>query len=241
MDRSRVICPSISFAAHIAGATILAAGVLVLPERPPAPARGGFAGLAVSRALEISLGSGNRLHGSPRVAPPRVRLDPARVFASTLFADLPAMPTIDLDPGPGGPGVPDDVGDGAPGFGFCLVNCRNGTGYGGGGGAILPGLEPRPRQAQLRVGGDVREPRKVTHVAPVYPALAVAAHVQGTVLLDCVIDEDGRVSSVTVLKSQPLLEAAAVDAVRMWRYQPTLLNGTRVSVLLTVTVEFRLR
>jgi protein TonB len=241
MDRVRVICPSISFAAHIAGATILAAGVLVLPERLPAPARSGFDGLAVSRALAISLGGGNRLHGSHPGAPPRVPPDPVRVVAPTLVADLPAMPTIDLAQGPGVPGLPDDVGDGTPGFGFCLVNCGNGSGYGGGGGAILPELEPRPREAQLRVGGDVREPRKVTHVAPVYPALAVAAHVQGTVVLDCVIDADGRVSSVTVLKSQPLLEAAAVDAVRSWRYQPTLLNGTRVSVLLTVTVEFRLR
>ena len=48
-------------------------------------------------------------------------------------------------------------------------------------------------------------------------------------------------ASVTVLRSQPLLEAAAVVAVRQWRYRPTLLNGVRVSVLLTVTVDFRLR
>jgi protein TonB len=91
------------------------------------------------------------------------------------------------------------------------------------------------------VGGAVREPRKVRHVAPVYPPLAVAARVQGSVRLECVIGEDGRVSDVVVVQGHPLLEAAAVEAVRQWRYRPTLLNGVRVSVVLTVVVDFRLR
>jgi protein TonB len=90
------------------------------------------------------------------------------------------------------------------------------------------------------VGGDVREPRKVRHVAPVYPPLAVAARVQGRVTLECVIAEDGRVTEVSLLRGHPLLDAAAAEAVRHWRYTPTLLNGVPVSVVLRVVVEFRL-
>jgi protein TonB len=89
-------------------------------------------------------------------------------------------------------------------------------------------------------GGDLREPRKLRHVAPIYPELAVEARVQGTVVIDCVIGEDGRVSAVTVLRGHPLLDPAAEEAVRQWRYTATLLNGVPVSVLLTVTVAFRL-
>jgi protein TonB len=81
----------------------------------------------------------------------------------------------------------------------------------------------------------------VRHVAPVYPPLAVAARVQGSVRLECVIGEDGRVSEVAVVQGHPLLDAAAVEAVRQWRYRPTLLNGVRVSLVLTVVVDFRLR
>jgi protein TonB len=86
-----------------------------------------------------------------------------------------------------------------------------------------------------------REPRKVRHVAPVYPPLALAARVQGRVRLECVIGEDGRVSEIVVVEGHPLLDAAAIEAVRQWRYRPTLLNGVPVSVALAVVVDFRLR
>jgi protein TonB len=78
-------------------------------------------------------------------------------------------------------------------------------------------------------------------VAPVYPPLAVAARVEGNVILECVIGEDGRVSGIAVVRGHPLLDAAAVEAVRQWRYAPSLLNGVHVSVVLSVTVAFRLR
>ena len=90
------------------------------------------------------------------------------------------------------------------------------------------------------VGGDVRPPKKLVHVSPVYPAIALASRVSGVVILEATIGEDGRVREVRVLRSYPLLDQGAIDAVRQWRYTPTLLNGRPVSVLMTVTVSFSL-
>ncbi len=70
--------------------------------------------------------------------------------------------------------------------------------------------------------------------------LAVRARVQGVVILEAVVDREGRVERVTILRSIPLLDAAAVAAVRQWRYSPLLLNGTPERFVLTVTVSFSL-
>jgi len=103
---------------------------------------------------------------------------------------------------------------------------------------------PRPSKpaeaVPVRVGAGIREPRKTRNVGPVYPPEAVAARVQGVVILECTIDEDGRVVSIRTLRSVPMLDAAAIEAVRQWEYEPTLLNGVPVPVIMTVTVNFRL-
>lgn len=106
--------------------------------------------------------------------------------------------------------------------------------------AVPPPPPPRP-SAPLRVGGAVRPPRRIAYVAPEYPPLAQAARVEGDVQLDAIIGVNGTIQQVRVLRPAPLLEAAAIDAVRQWRYTPTLLNGTPVPVVMTVTVSFRLR
>src|SRR6185295_9546962 len=87
-----------------------------------------------------------------------------------------------------------------------------------------PLVQPAPR-LPVKVGGSVRAPSRIAAAAPVYPPVAIAARVQGQVILEALIDEQGRVGAVRVLRSVPLLDAAAVDAVRTWRYTPTLLNG----------------
>ena len=92
----------------------------------------------------------------------------------------------------------------------------------------------------MPVGGDVRPPTKLRHVNPVYPEIAKAAHIQGEVVLECVIDADGRVTDIRVVRGQPLLDDAAVAAVQRWLYEPTRLNGRAVAVLMTVKVEFRI-
>jgi protein TonB len=91
------------------------------------------------------------------------------------------------------------------------------------------------------VGQGVREPRKIVDATPVYPTLALSVKVEGAVILEAVINERGVVERLKVLKSVPLLDAAAIDAVSRWRYTPTLLNGTPVSVLMTITINFTLK
>jgi protein TonB len=75
----------------------------------------------------------------------------------------------------------------------------------------------------------------------VYPALARQARVQGTVVLAALIAPDGRVRNLRVLSGHPLLTQAALEAVRHWRYEPTLLNGDPMEVDTTVQVIFRLQ
>jgi len=102
------------------------------------------------------------------------------------------------------------------------------------------GAGPIGSTGPVRPGGDLQPPTKRRHVAPDYPDLARRAGVQGVVVLECVIDPSGKVAEVKVLRGHPLLEGAAVEAVRQWVYSPTRLNGVPVAVLLTVTVQFRL-
>ena len=96
-------------------------------------------------------------------------------------------------------------------------------------------------QQKIRVGGDVKEPKKIKDVKPVYPEAAKAAGVQGIVIIEIVIGTDGAVNEAKVLRSVPELDRAAVDAVMQWKYTPTLLNGEPVKVIMTVTVTFSLQ
>jgi protein TonB len=102
-------------------------------------------------------------------------------------------------------------------------------------------VEPPPTRP-VRPGGNIRSPQRVTHANPVYPPVALAARVQGIVIIDATIDVDGRVQAAKVLRTDsPLLNEAALAAVRQWVFTPTLLNGIPVSVVMTVTVQFRLQ
>jgi TonB family protein len=85
---------------------------------------------------------------------------------------------------------------------------------------------------------DVAPPRKTKDVAPTYPAAARAAGVQGSIVLEAIIDERGRVTRTSLLRSIPLLDRAAIDAVMQWEYEPTMINGTAVPNAVTVTVNF---
>ena len=93
----------------------------------------------------------------------------------------------------------------------------------------------------IRVGRTIREPRKIRDAKPDYPEIAKAARVQGVVIMDCVITPEGKVTAIRVLRGIPLLDAAAIEAVRRWEYTPTLIDGKPVPVIMTVTVNFRLR
>ena len=110
-------------------------------------------------------------------------------------------------------------------------------------GAVLdkpPEATPPPERRPARVGINVKEPAKIRHVDPVYPDIAQRANVQGVVILECVISAAGRVEDVKILRGIPLLNDAAIAAVKQWKYMPTLLEGVPVSVVMPVTVQFRL-
>jgi protein TonB len=167
---------------------------------------------------------------APR-APSRPVMEAPATIPVPLTPDVPAF-----DPTAGAPRVCEGCalttsGDGRTGSGF-PIGSDPGPGTGTGAGA---GSEP------IRIGGAVSAPAKLRHVDPVYPELAKRAGVQGIVIIECVIDRDGRVARTRVLRSIPLLDAAAVAAVEQWRYRPTLLNGVPVQVRMTVTVHFNLR
>jgi protein TonB len=115
----------------------------------------------------------------------------------------------------------------------------------GGGKTDITPPEPPPAPAKqvepVRIGGDIKPPQKVRHVNPVYPPIAQSARVQGIVIIEATIGPDGSVQGARVLRSIPLLDSAALEAVRQWQFTPTLLNKQPVPVVMTVTVQFSLQ
>jgi TonB family protein len=96
---------------------------------------------------------------------------------------------------------------------------------------------------RIRVGGNVQAANLIAKVAPLYPPAAKAARIQGSVLLQAEIAEDGSLSTLAVLSTQidPDLARAAVEAVQQWKYKPTLLNGEPIAVITNITVNFTLQ
>jgi TonB family protein len=92
----------------------------------------------------------------------------------------------------------------------------------------------------VHVGSSLKAPQKTKDVKPVYPPTALASHVQGIVILEATIGTDGKVKDAKVIRSIPLLDQAALDAVRQWEFTPTLLDGVPVPVIITLTVNFSL-
>jgi protein TonB len=99
---------------------------------------------------------------------------------------------------------------------------------------------PPPPRVPVRTGGNIQPPALAKRVEPIYPDLAVRAHIEGTVILEAIVNEEGRVESVRVLRSVGVLDRAAMEAVRQWVYEPLTLNGIRSSFILTVVLTFRL-
>jgi protein TonB len=155
---------------------------------------------------------------------------------SELVAPVEAPKTI--EPEPAGEdldeGVPGGVEGGVPG------------GIVGGviGGLPEPPPPPPPPPAvrgPIRIGGQIQAPTLVRRVEPFYPPTAVDARLQGIVILEAIVDRDGSVAEVKVLRSaSPLLDREALLAVKQWRYSPLVLNGIRERFVLTVTLTFSL-
>ncbi len=101
---------------------------------------------------------------------------------------------------------------------------------------------PSAAEARVRIGGSVRPPLKTHDVRPIYPPSMRDAGREGVVPIEAIIGVDGTVTSVRILSAQvhPDFAVAAADAVRQWRFTPTLLNGSPVEVVMTVSVAFTL-
>jgi protein TonB len=145
-------------------------------------------------------------------------------------------------------GVRDETGregDPAPTHGTVIAGVESGPPSAidglGIGGIAAPPPPPPEAIAPIRLHSGMKAPVKTVDVAPVYPTIARNARVQGVVILEAVLDVQGRVQSVRVLRSIPLLDQAAVEAVQQWRFTPALLNGEAVPVVMTVTVNFTLQ
>jgi protein TonB len=110
---------------------------------------------------------------------------------------------------------------------------------GGVGGGPPPPPPPKSNRP-LRVGGNVQQANLLRQVTPLYPPIAKTAHISGTVVLHAIISKDGTIEQLEYISGPPLLMKNAMDAVRQWRYRPTMLNGEPVEVDTTVSVVFTL-
>ncbi len=166
----------------------------------------------------------------PAAPRPAVRATPVAVEAagppvvapSEIKAEAPERPPVISN-------VPSaDVAGGVPGAGNRVpIDTMN--------------VAPPPKQMDpVRPGGQVKAPTRVRYAAPVYPAIAIGARISGTVVIEAVIGTDGSVRDARIVRSIPLLDDAALTAVRQWRYTPTTLNGIPVPVVMTVRVRFEI-
>ncbi len=93
---------------------------------------------------------------------------------------------------------------------------------------------------RIRVGGNVQQAKLLVKVQPIYPPEAKAQGIQGIVVLDATLGKDGKVENLQVASGDPILAAAAIEAVRRWQYETTLLNGDPVEVVTQIQVNFTL-
>jgi TonB family protein len=91
----------------------------------------------------------------------------------------------------------------------------------------------------VRVGGSIKEPRKIQDVRPIFPAVAAASGMEGVVTLRAIVTRDGTVGDAVITSGGSVFDTAALDAVRQWLFTPTELNGVPIEVLMDVTISFK--
>ena len=164
---------------------------------------------------------------------------------TTATAPSPGAPatttqTIELAPVQPPPGISSETGrEGTVTRARVAEVESNGGGFGPIAPPVAP-VAPPPAQPPIRLHSGIRAPQRVVYLTPVYPAAARLARVEGMVIIEATIDERGNVARAQLLRSIPLLDDAALTAVRQWKFTPTLLNGIAVPIVMTVTVNFKL-
>jgi protein TonB len=221
--RGRGLTGPVSIAIHLAGLSAIVLVPLLMSSDLPEPATGVRAFLVEPPAI---------------AAPPPP--PPAPAAAAARRAPVPTAPARFVAPVATPESVvPEESFD--AGIEGGVAGGVEGGVEGGVVGGIIGGLPEAPPPVEpVRVGGQISEPRKLRHVPPVYPDLARQARVTGIVILDAEISPAGQVGEIKVLRSIPLLDEAAMAAVKQWVYAPTLLNGVPVPVIMTITLRFSL-
>ncbi len=224
----------IGAAASVVGHLLLAGAVVSVPllMEAPLPEVGGGVRAFFAAPLELAPPPpppppppARAVKAAPKVRAPENA--PRNAFVAPIETPVEIVPELGIDLGVEG-GVAGGFEGGVPG------------GVVGGVIGGLPEAPPAPNLEPIRVGGRIQEPRKLKGGPPAYPEAARDARIEGVVILEALINPQGRVAEVVVLRGVPLLEEAAVDAVKQWVYIPTLMDGVPVPVLLTVTVRFAL-
>jgi protein TonB len=221
--RGRTLTLPLSIAAHAAVFT----AVVVIPA-------------LTSEGLPDPNGSAVRAFFTEPVTPPPPPPPPARAPAARVEPKRPVTPATAFTSPVETPDqvVPEAAGE--LGFDSGPDGVEGGV-PGGVVGGIVGGLPDAPAPPQpVHVGGAIKVPKKLRHVDPVYPRIAAIARVQGIVVLECLLSPEGRVAEVKVLQGIPLLDEAAVQAVKQWVFTPTLFNGVPVPAIMTVNVRFAL-
>lgn len=222
----RVSLLPLSVVAHVVAIAAVLIAPLLADVELPAPAR--TVPLAYVRVT---------LPAPPPAAPvaPRPRTTMPSRQAAPIDAPSTIPPDRTLDPTP--------MVEPGTGTGEHLFQIADAIDVGQPVSGYVPAPPPPPPPAPkgpVRIGGQIEAPTRIRDVRPAYPVIAQQARVQGSVMMDAIIGIDGRVREVRVTRSVPLLDEAAMAAVRQWVFTPTRLNGEAVPVVMTVTVEFRL-
>ena len=183
--------------------------------------------------------------GAPRNPRPAESAQVAAAQSAPVEADNPAAPDTETAAStpwlqaescaecPAGEGWGDPLGGGGGSGGGQGDGAGDGTGEGTGAGSGGDDV--------LYLDGTITPPVLVERVLPVYPEVARKARVEGAVILQLVVERDGSVTTIEIVRSQPLFDQAAIDAVSRWKYKPAALGARPVKVSLTIRVEFRLQ
>ena len=105
--------------------------------------------------------------------------------------------------------------------------------------ASIPAPTMQP-EGPVKIGGNVKEPKLINSVAPIYPASARSSGVQGDVVIDTTIDKTGKVVKMHVVSGPVMLRGSALDSLKRWKFEPSRLDGEPVDVQMQVTIKFRL-
>lgn len=190
---------------------------LVAPAPPPPPPPPAAAAPRIVKPVARLIQAGKMM--APTVIPKKVEM----IKEEEMPPDVGAVGVVG--------GVPGGIAGGSAGGVLGGI-------IGGTGGGMPP--PPKPTQQRVRIGGNVQAAKMVRQIQPLYPQIAKTAHVQGTVMLHAIIAKDGSVQELQYVSGPALLMRSAMDAVRQWKYQPTLLNGEPVEVDTTISVVFTL-